>query len=196
MIKKIILSLSFVLLLSSAKASEYYASLEIGEFNLVPDVTNVSSVLDAKDTIYIITGGYNLDEQTAIEVFYVDFGEATLSGTSGNQFRIDGVLYEFNQAATIKLTADGIGTGFKYDLAKDARSNAYFKAGLYTWDASYDISTGTASGSTSDDGTDFYFGLGASYTFNENAKGTLSYMNFNGDDGDIDGLTFGLEIDF
>ena len=47
-------------------------------------ITNISSNLDEEDSGYSLYAGLPLNENLDFEVSYNDFGEASLSGVSGN----------------------------------------------------------------------------------------------------------------
>ena len=89
--------------MSIASANQYYVGLDFNEIKVNTGITNISSNLDEEDTVLKFTGGYKLNDKISLEAFYMDFGEASLSGVSGNQFSYGGSTYEFITTATIAL---------------------------------------------------------------------------------------------
>ena len=197
--KKLIRTFIFLIISSTyAYSNEFYVGLDIAQISVETGVTNISSNLDEDDTLMKFTGGYNVDENISIEVFYLDFGEASLSGVSGNRFSYGGSTYEFIQSATIYLTADTMGIGGKYNFyrSEDKKTAIYLSGGLHSWDVEIGASTGTSSGNLTATGTDPYYGFGANYAISESIKANISYQNYEMDSESIDGFILGLEYGF
>ena len=192
---------TFILLIMSstyAYSNQFYVGLDIAQVSVDTGVTNISSTLDEDDTLMKFTGGYNVDENVSIEAFYLDFGEASLSGVSGNRFSYGGSTYQFNQTATIYLTADTMGIGGKYNFyrSEDKKTAIYLLGGLHSWDIVIGAATGTASANATATGTDPYYGFGANYAITESVKANISYQNYEMDSESIDGFVLGLEYGF
>ena len=106
---------SFLLLMSTTVFAQgkYYLSYEISDNEL--DGINVVSgaSLDKDDTGYAILGGIHVNDNLDIELGYKDFGEASLSGVSGNQFTYRGTTYQFNATATLSYEGDAYLIGLK-----------------------------------------------------------------------------------
>ena len=112
--KLVILLFTFSLLgLQSVKSEEAYIGIDYLNNEIDTGITNIDSTLDEKDSGYSIYAGLPMSDTMDIEVSYNDFGEASLSGVSGNQFSLDGTTYEFNATATLAVKASSIGVAAK-----------------------------------------------------------------------------------
>ena len=89
-----------------SKAEEIYFGIDFLNNEIDTGVTNISSSLDEKDSGYSLYGGIPLNENLAVEISYQDFGEASLSGVNGNQFRIGTTTYQFTTTASLSVSAD------------------------------------------------------------------------------------------
>jgi OOP family OmpA-OmpF porin len=118
-------------------------------------------------------GGYTLNENLSLELGYLSLGEISadteLANPAGHaKTEID------TSGFNLSLVAGApVGEGFRI----------YAKAGLFMWDGEADVSVdltsgGSASASGDDDGTDFSYGLGASYQVNENLSVRLDWDRY------------------
>ncbi len=196
MLKKIIMILLLGIGVNTASANQYYVGLDFNEIEVNTGVKNISSNLDEEDTILKFTGGYKLDDKISLEAFYLDFGEASLSGVSGNRFSYGGSTYEFNQTAKIALTVDTIGIGARYNIFNEGKSALYGIAGIHSYDVSLSVASGTGSTSVTETGNDPYYGVGYNYLVADNIKLNISYQNYEFDNDSIDGFLFGVQYDF
>ena len=145
--------------MSIASANQYYVGLDFNEIKVNTGITNISSNLDEEDTVLKFTGGYKLNDKISLEAFYMDFGEASLSGVSGNQFSYGGSTYEFITTATIALSADTVGVGARYNIYKEGNS-VYTQWQVFIVTMSHYLYVGTGSASVSESGSDPYYGIG------------------------------------
>ena len=194
--KNVIILFFLVCGMSIASANQYYVGLDFNEIKVNTGITNISSNLDEEDTVLKFTGGYKLDDKISLEAFYMDFGEASLSGVSGNQFSYGGSTYEFITTATIALSADTVGVGARYNIYKEGKSALYAMAGIHSYDVTLSIAAGTGSASVSESGSDPYYGIGYNYLVADNLNLNLSYQNYEFDKDDLDGLLLGIQYDF
>ena len=148
--KNVIILFFLVCGMSIASANQYYVGLDFNEIKVNTGITNISSNLDEEDTVLKFTGGYKLNDKISLEAFYMDFGEASLSGVSGNQFSYGGSTYEFITTATIALSADTVGVGARYNIYKEGKSALYAMAGIHSYDVTLSIAAGTGSASVSE----------------------------------------------
>ena len=124
--RKILISILFLIFSTiTSYADQFYAGIDIAQISLDTGVSNISANLDEDDTLMKFTGGYNVNENVSIEAFYLDFGQASLSGVSGNRFSYKGSTYQFIATGTIYLTADvaGVGIMSDYDLCEHFEGN-------------------------------------------------------------------------
>ena len=130
-----------------------------------------------------------------IEVSYNDFGEASLSGVSGNQFSLDGTTYEFNATATLAVKASSIGVAAKQKVELSEGVMLYGKVGIHQWDSELSIASTTATANADEDGTDVFYGAGLELSIS-NLKGRIGYSLYDLDGEDIDSLNIGFIYSF
>ena len=196
MLKNIIIAFLLIFGVNTAGANQYYVGLDFNEVEVNTGIKNISSNLDEEDTILKFTGGYRLDNNISLEAFYLDFGEASLSGVSGNRFSYGGTTYEFNQTAKIALTVDTIGIGARYNIFNEGKSTLYGIAGIHSYDVSLSVDAGTSSTSVTETGNDPYYGFGYNYLVADGIKLNLSYQNYEFDNDNVDGFLIGIQYDF
>jgi OOP family OmpA-OmpF porin len=122
---------------------------------------------DDKDSAWKIFGGYQFNKNFGAEVGYVDLGKATgslivLGLPGGASIKAKG--FEFMGVGTLPFTD---------------KISGYAKAGLFRWDVDADAYVSFLPVSTSDNGTDFTFGLGVKYDFTKNIGARLEYQRYN-----------------
>ena len=195
--KKIIIAILALALFTSQslKAEGFYIGLDYLNTKIDTGVTNISSSLDEKDTGYSLYAGMPINENLDVEISYQDFGEASLSGVSGNQFTVGGTTYEFNQTATLKASADSYGIAAKPKYKINENVTVYGKLGLHSWDTTFTVSGTTVAGSESADGTDIFYGAGIQANFN-NLVARIGYTIYDLDGEDVDSINAGLAYKF
>jgi len=155
--------------------AKYYVGAEYNKNKIDTGISNVSSRLDEEDNGYSIFFGLPINKDFDVEISYNYFGEASLSGVSGNQFRLNGTLYEFNQTATIKAEAKSYGVAVKPKLNINKNLDLVGTLGAHRWDVDANVNGTTTSGSGSDDGVDLFYGVGLKANFNNISVG----VNYN-----------------
>jgi hypothetical protein len=145
--------------------AKYYVGAEYNKNTIDTGVSNVSSRLDDEDNGYSIFFGLPINKDIDVEFSYNNFGEASLSGVSGNQFRLNGTLYEFNQTATLKAEAKSYGVAVKPKLNINKNFDLVATLGAHKWDTDFSVTGTTVSGSGSDDGVDLFYGVGLKANF-------------------------------
>jgi opacity protein-like surface antigen len=194
--KLLILLFTFSLLgLQSVKSEEAYIGIDYLNNEIDTGITNISSTLDEKDSGYSIYAGLPMSDTMDIEVSYNDFGEASLSGVSGNQFSLDGTTYEFNATATLAVKASSIGVAAKQKVELSEGVMLYGKVGIHQWDSELSIASTTATANADEDGTDVFYGAGLELSIS-NLKGRIGYSLYDLDGEDIDSLNIGFIYSF
>ena len=195
--KNFIIAAIAVLIPSFANAEGFYVSALYGSTSIDTGVdTVVGATLDEDDTGYAFVIGNEIDENVSIEGFYIDFGEASLKGDSGDTFAIDGTTYVFNASATIKATATSMGVAGKLHFDMAEKLNGFFKFGMHSWDSEETLAAGTASATATDDGVDILMGIGAEYDVSEKVALVVGYDKYNLDDDDVTFLNGGIKVRF
>jgi opacity protein-like surface antigen len=197
MIKKIITFFSalFLLCFQSVEAEEMYVGLDYLKNEIETGITNISSNLDEDDEGYSLYAGWPINENLDIEASYQDFGEASLSGVSGNQFKYEGTTYEFNTTATLAASATSFGFAAKPKFEISDGVMLYGKLGVHNWKSELSITSTTVTASADEDGTDVFYGGGIQVSL-ENLNGRVGYSKFDLDGDDVDSINVGLSYSF
>ena len=194
--KLLILLFTFSLLgLQSVKSEEAYIGIDYLNNKIDTGITNISSKLDEDDSGYSLYAGMPMSDTMDIEVSYNDFGEASLSGVSGNQFSLDGTTYEFNATATLAVKASSIGVAAKQKVELSEGVMLYGKVGIHQWDSELSIASTTATANADENGTDVFYGAGLELSIS-NLKGRIGYSLYDLDGEDIDSLNIGFIYSF
>ena len=195
--KKILILLTIFTIFGtqSVKSEEMYVGIDYLNNEIDTGVTNISSTLDEEDSGYSLYVGLPMSNTMDIEVSYNDFGEASLSGVSGNQFKLDGTTYEFNATATLAVSATSIGFAAKQKVELAEGVMLYGKVGIHQWDSELNITSTTTTANADDDGTDVFWGAGLEASM-MNLKGRIGYSLYDLDGEDIDSINVGFIYNF
>lgn len=148
--------------------------------------TNVS--IDDSDTALGFNAGYNVNANFAIELGYQDFGEVSVMGFSDGS----GSFWAAGPAAALaEATGTTLGVKGSYPAAENIQ--LFGKIGLTSWDADFILADNDGVFPSSDDGTDMYFGVGATFKTG-NVGISASFTRFDVADTDIDALSLGVEL--
>ena len=179
----------------SLKAEGSYVGIDYLNNKIDTGITNISSTLDETDSGYSLFYGAEFTENLDIETSYQDFGEVSLSGVSGNQFKIDSTTYEFNATATLYQKASSWGIAAKPKMSISDNINAYGKLGIHNWKTTFGVTSTTVTASEDEKGTDVYFGAGIEISF-DNLVGRVGYTSFDLDGDKIQSTNFGIALKF
>jgi OOP family OmpA-OmpF porin len=145
----------------------FYAGAGFGTTKIGDDEFDGSGI-DDSDTGFKIFGGYNFNENFAIEAGYFDFGEAS-GDFGGDSFSI----------GVSGLSASAVGR-----LPVSDMFSLFGKLGFasYDVDVSFNIA-GFGSGSASDSDSDMIYGVGGALSFGKSFEARLEYeaLNVDGD---------------
>ena len=195
--KKFIVAAVAAFIPSIASAEGFYVGALYGSTTLDSGVdTVVGATLDEDDTGYAFVIGNEIDENVSIEGFYIDFGEASLKGDSGDTFVLDGTAYAFTGSATIKSSATSMGVAGKLHFEMTEKLNGFFKFGMHSWDSETTTAAATGSATVTDDGVDILMGIGAEYDISEKVAFVVGYDKYTLDDDDVTFLNGGIKIRF
>ena len=194
--KKILAISISILLLSfhTVKSKEIYVGIDYLNTKIDSGVTNISSNLDEKDSGYSLYAGFPIDKNLDLEISYNDFGKASLSGVSGNQFILDGTTYQFITTASLSVSASSIGVAVKPKFEVSENISLYSRLGVHNWDTKFNITSTNTTANVDDDGSDVFYGFGVEVNF-ENFKGKVGYSVYNLDE-DVDSINVGLTYNF
>ena len=155
--------------------AKYYVVAEYTKNKIDSGVSNVSSRLDEEDNGYSIFLGSSINKDLDIEVSYNNFGEASLSGVTGNQFRYGGTLFEFTDAGTLKVEATSFGVAVKPKLNINKNFDLVATLGAHRWKEDLTASSSSGKASVTEDGIDLFYGVGLKGNFDTFSVG----LNYN-----------------
>lgn len=176
---------------SAWDADEVEDAIDAAEAQLAVFGITSSADFDDDDLGWKVFAGYNINQYFAAEIGYVDLGEAegtiTTSAPLASRSNFDFDLDGFTFAGIVK-----------YPFMPNF--DVFGKVGGFVWDAEAEASirVGNFSNviSEDEDGTDFFFGLGAEYEFTNNVGVRAEWERFSPDDADVDFFSLGVTYDF
>jgi len=149
---------------ASAADSGFYLGAGVGRSRADVDTAGFTGAVDKTDTAWNLYAGYQFNKNFALEAGYVDLGDIG-----------------FNGALTAAIPPFPAGTGFNGRLESQAWTlsavgllpfsqnfSGYGKLGFNYNKTKLNATLGGASGSASDNSTDYTLGLGLKYDFNAN----------------------------
>lgn len=171
----LLLALGFGAAPAIAADTGFYAGAGIGIFNTEISESDIGLKFDEDDTGFKVFGGYQFLPWLGAELAYIDGGESSVS-TSDPAF--GSAKLEVDVSA---ITAAAVGTlpiGEMFEL--------YGKLGIAMWDGKLTASASgliceelelgeTCAESVSDDGTDFFWGIGAGINIGEQFNVRVEY---------------------
>jgi len=175
-------------------AVQPYIQAQVGKSDMSADIEDFDS-FDDNDTYLGIGVGFKINKNLAFEISHKDFGEAEKTYTAGSE--------------SLKFTVGGDAISFAAVgiLPIDASFSVFGKLGLDLWNgdakATYDDGFGFVdSESDSDDGTDLFYAVGASYQITASTDVHIEYQVHEFDTGgdissvDADVLAIGVNFGF
>ena len=142
-------------------------------------------VIDDNDSAWKLLGGFAFNENFMIEGLYADLGDASAPfGTSSVLPLLTG------------LNTSTWGLGVRGEIPIGERFGLYGRVGAAFWDADTAFVSATGINTTTDSGTDVYFGVGGRLKFNEAVSLFLDFDRYTLDVADYDMWSLGLEFDF
>jgi len=184
----VILPAAFLTVSAPAAAQQsdmgFYIGGAYGMSSFDIDTTGITNPsVDDSDSGFKIFGGYQFSRNWGVEVGYVDFGKAGISGsTLGIPFTGD--------LGVTALTVAGTGT-----MPMNESFSLLGKVGMWNWDAKANVAALGTAGSASDSGTDLFFGVGLRYNLSKNLGLQLEVEQYSGDDS-ITYTSLGLRYKF
>ena len=184
-----------------------FGDLGISEVDMGTPLSGLT--YDDSDTTTSLGIGYSLTDNFALEVGYVDLGEAKISTSGAVSGSYLGTPFTASGTATLGVDATGYIFGAKAHGEITEKLNAFVRGGFYNWESDLSFSvagtvngTPVAAGASTklDDGTDLYAGAGLSYELTDsvelNAQWVRYMLELEGQDSDVDTYTIGLAFKF
>jgi hypothetical protein len=204
----LILSVVSTLPFTVSAAEPGDASLTLGMTKITDKALDVLAgtgvTIDDSDTVTIITGGFYVSPNLALEAAVITGAEVSASLSTGDSGTLYGNTYSLSGTATVKAESDpSYLWGVKYSSPESGPLSVYGKAGMLFWNVNYTATVsgtftyaGTAyslSSSTtfySASGHDPYLGMGMSYAIGKDNSISFDYISSEVDDADISGYGF------
>ena len=164
--------------------AKYYVGAEYNKNKIDTGISNISSRLDEEDNGYSIFFGSSIDKNFDIEVSYNNFGEASLSGVTGNQFRYDGTVYQFTANGSVKAEATSFGIAVKPKVNISKNFDLVATLGAHRWESDFTASSTNGRATASEDGVDLFYGVGLKGNFDTFSVG-LNYNIYNLDSDEV-----------
>jgi hypothetical protein len=145
--------------------AKYYVGAEYNKNKIDTGISNISSSLDEEDTGYSIFLGSAINKDFDLELSYNYFGEASLSGRTGNQFRYEGTLYEFTANGSVKAEATSFGIAVKPKVNVNKNFDLIATLGAHRWETDFTASSTNGRATVTEDGVDLFYGAGLKGNF-------------------------------
>ena len=176
------LSLLLLLVCSFAVSANGYVGFSVGSTSVKADLTSLGGgSLDETTSLTKFYGGYRFNKYVSLEGAYFGLAQASVGqlGTPPNDV-----------SGSVDMKALGIyGVAF-VPLSK--RIEAFVKAGGASWDADLTRDNTTASA----DGFDALYGLGISYAFTRELKGTADWEVIDSPNPEFSTFSLGFKWEF
>lgn len=177
-----VLAAGTVLAMGSAQA-QGYVGLAAGSSKLDASCAGTTSC-DTSGTGFRLYGGYGLGGGWSVELGYADLGEAKASA--------DGI--------NVKLKGTALQLGGAYQLPLGGDWGLGLRLGIASVKGKVSATSGSVSGSDSDNSTQLYAGVGLTYALSKSAQLELAFdttrAEFAGEKADVNSFTLGVRFGF
>lgn len=151
-------------------AKRWYAGAALGATNIDSGISlkTGNTIEDHSDKGEKIFLGVRLCPYLSLEAAFADFGEATLSGSTGDTFTLNGVTYTYTGSGTVKADPESFSLEAVFTVPLEEISSSdfakhltpFFKAGVNFWEVDYSGSAYLNNNLPSTDGTSLVYGAG------------------------------------
>lgn len=166
-----------------ADTSGAFAEVLLGKAKQTASVDG--EAVSADDVSFGVRGGFNFNSNFAVEVGYHNYGEAE-----------EKYFDEYGDYIVDKFSASALAAGVKASIPFESGFSLFARVGIALWDLKIKETDSYFPGevfSLSDDGSDFYYGIGAQLKLGERwhigADYTITDMDVS-----FDGFSFDHEI--
>ena len=194
---------------ASANAGPFYVDAHLGQTSAdLPTYTNIT--LDNEDSTYSLNLGYRINDMFSFEGGYTKLGKTTYTtpaiSTSTSAF--GSTLTLTNAVIQESLDVDGYTLGLAMDFPASAQIDITGRVGYISWEVAHKVAltsgTFTYGGTNytgsvdlpNIDGTDLYWGLGASYKFSKEMRAGVNFTRYDIGGVDVDTWTANLRYNF
>ena len=200
-IKNFALLFSFFLIIFSCNiyANDNYYGVSFSSINYDTGATPTAGTiqLDERSFGFKLKVGNMINRSFAMELFYADYGEASILGNAGSQFTIDNTLFSFS-TNNASLTFENEAIGLNGAYFKPINNSLTFMArlGVLAWTRNLIIIDGASSGTASDEGNDLFYSLGFEQQISKSTSIIIEYEQLKFGEADVDSLAFALALRF
>ena len=161
LVVSLLLLLAAPVLAEEPESYPFYGGFTLGFSQADQDCDYYSYDCDGEDTSFSFYGGKRFHENLAFEIAYLDLG------------KLD------NERGTFTTTAETTGINFSLlgIIPLESVGYLYGKAGVMAWETDYTRDDTTTT--SNDDGTDFTFGLGFAWAFQNRYEFRIEYERLN-----------------
>ena len=200
--KLLVLLFAFTVLFAQqaiAADNGWYIGAGIGQssVDLGIDVTIGSVSIDEEDTAFKMFAGYEINKYIAIEGFYLNAGEASVSGNAGDAISGDGETIVFPLDNTrFKFESKSYGITGILDYPICQYFYPYVKLGVQRWNMEATVTMADITATMDEDGTDAIYGAGFRTDVTSNVSVRAEFERYDFDGNDVDVLTANMMYRF
>lgn len=195
--------LHLIIILSLVSLPIYSADLYYGfRFGLTQFDTGISNTtgtsrLEETDFGFKLLAGAPLGNNSAIEAFYTDYGEATLGGHAGDSFTINDSSFNFiNNDSELSSGVTAFGINGVYNLSIGKTQTLIGKLGLMRWKNDFKIQSPVDAISSSEDDYDAYWSLGFEQKLGKTLALVFEYEALSTDNIDLNSIGMTIAVKF
>jgi OOP family OmpA-OmpF porin len=184
---------------SLLKTPKFYVGLGAGLTSIDTGLsaTTGTAKLDEDDIGFKGFIGFQPHKNIAIEAFYIDFGEASLTGNNGDTFVANGTTYTFiANNVKVGIAASTVGASLVGFIPLHEMVSPIVKIGFHAWESDLSATSSAGGVTLADDGQDIFFGLGGQINFNQNIALRAMVERFKFDDEYVDYFSSSFVVKF
>lgn len=179
--------------LANSASAEFYVGAKVGSTDIDVDVDGLNA---DRDIGYNLNVGYQFNKHFGLEVAYVDLGGHDLDFGDIDEAVVDSLN------VNSELSADGFDISLVGTLPLSEAFDLYGKVGYFTWESDLNVSVSSSlidesfSDTTSIDGNDISFAVGAAYALTDELDVNLEFSRYDLDGADADFIGLGVKFSF
>jgi OOP family OmpA-OmpF porin len=162
---------------------------DVDEGMVIPQLLDPGGTVDGKDGAFKLFGGYQFNQNFALEAALVDLGDVSYSGFFTSPSLTGPVSGGRVQNSGLNLSAVGV-------VPLGQRFVLFGKVGMFLWYSEATDVTGGLATYSEDDGADLSLGLGASVAIGQRVSLRAEWERFDMSNVDVDLVTVGLAYRF
>jgi len=177
-------------ILSGSALAQPYIGFSAGQADVdesmaIPGLIDPGGRVDGKDGAFKLFGGYQFNQNFALEAALVDLGDVSYSGTFAGATVTGGRI----QNSGLNLSAVGV-------VPLGQKLVLFGKAGIFMWYSEATDVTGGFGFRSEEDGADLSVGLGASVAIGQRVSLRAEWERFDMSNVDVDLVTLGFAYRF